>query len=107
MDALTKEIKQAFERAIFSFNDWRHRGGTEPVMALGLDNHLFKIGEACEQILGFENEEMPDEVSDRLLKIPDMTRRDLIQKLSEDPTYHSGAYVLGELIKDQHLRLRK
>jgi len=61
----------------------------------------------CGLILDFENEKLPDVVLSRLLKIPDTTRRDLITKLGEDRSYHSGAYVLNELIKDQHLRLKK
>jgi hypothetical protein len=107
MKALTGEKKQAFERAIFSFNDWRHHGGTEPAVSLGPDARLFKISEVCGLILDVENEKLPDEVFGRLLKIPNTTRRDLITKLGEDRTYHSGAYVLGELIKDQHLRLKR
>ena len=31
---LTDELKQAFERAAYSFNDWRHHGGSERLLQI-------------------------------------------------------------------------
>jgi len=35
MNPLSDELKQAFERAAYSFNDWRHYGGSERLLQVG------------------------------------------------------------------------
>jgi hypothetical protein len=35
MNPLSDELKQAFERAAYSFNDWRHQGGSERLVQIG------------------------------------------------------------------------
>jgi hypothetical protein len=34
MNPLTDELKQAFEHAAYSFNDWRHHGGSERLLQI-------------------------------------------------------------------------
>jgi hypothetical protein len=44
---------------------------------------------------------MPEETLGALARIPDQTRTDLTKRLSRDGSYHAGAYVLAELIRDK------
>ncbi len=44
---LSDELKQAFERAVFSFNDWRRHGGSERLVQIGSNPKHFTIGEVC------------------------------------------------------------
>jgi hypothetical protein len=106
-DPLTLEMKQAFEEAIHRYETWRTLGGDETLMQVGNNQQLFSSVEICSWILSFANEPMPDELIGVLLKLPNLMRPDLIQKLGVDGTYHAGAYVLSELINDHRKRLSK
>jgi hypothetical protein len=94
-------MKQAFERAVYSFNDWRHHGGSERLLQIGSNPKHFTITEVCNLVMNFDNEKLPDHLLGLLLKIPDMTRADLVETLGRDRTYHAGAVLLREMASDQ------
>jgi hypothetical protein len=104
---LTPEMKQAFGNAVLAYNDWRHQGGSERMLTIGESRQLHSTYSICGFVLAFANEPLPDRLAILLARMPDQTRADLMTKIKTYPTYHSGAYCLGELIKDHHLRLAK
>src|ERR1700722_2618859 len=104
MNPLSDELKQAFERAVYSFNDWRHHGGTERLLQVGFNPKHFTNSEVCNLVMNFDDEKLPDHLLGFLLRIPDRTRTDLIEALGRDRTYHAGAALLREMVSDQHAK---
>ena len=102
MNPLSDELKQAFERAAYSFNDWRHHGGSERLLQVGSNPKHLTISEVCNLVMNFDDEKLPDRLLGFLLNIPDMTRADLKEALGRSRTYHAGAALLREMVSDQH-----
>jgi hypothetical protein len=101
MNPLTVELKQAFERAVYSFNDWRHHGGSERLVQIGSNNPTnFKVSEVCDLLMNFDDEKLPDRLLGFLLNVPDMTRAALKEALGRDRSYHAGAALLREMVSD-------
>lgn len=106
MTSLSDELKQAFERAVYSFNDWRHHGGSERPLQIGSSRKRATIGEVCNLVLNFDNERLPDDLHGFLLRlrISETKPQTLVENLGTDRTYHAGARFLRELILDHHAR---
>jgi hypothetical protein len=106
MNPLPDEMKRAFERAVYCFNDWRQHGGSESLVQIGSGRKHVTIGEVCNFVLNFDNESLPDDLYGFLLRlrISETTRQTLINNLSRDRTYHAGARFLRGLTIDHHAR---
>jgi hypothetical protein len=106
MNRLSEELKQAFERAVYSYNDWRHRGGPERLVQIGSNPKHFTIGEVCNLVLNFDNEKLPDDLYGGVLRlrISKTKRQTLTENLGSDRSYHAGARFLRELILDYHAK---
>jgi hypothetical protein len=62
----------------------------------------------CDLVLLYENERMPDgPYRDHLRALSDKSRRDLKDRLCADQTYHTAAFCLRELIRDQRAELER
>jgi hypothetical protein len=106
MDRLPDEMKQAFERAVYSFNDWRHHGGSERPVQIGSGRKHVTVSEVCNFVLNFDNENLPDDLHRHILRlrISQTKRQTLVENLGTDRTYHAGARLMRELILDHHAK---
>ena len=95
MNPLTDELKQAFERAVYSFSDWRHHGGSERLVQIGSNPKHFTIGEVCNLVLNFDNEKLSDDLHRHVLRLRiSETKR---QTLVEDLGTEIGPTMLGRV----------
>jgi hypothetical protein len=100
---LTPELEQAFYQAVMEFKGWQ-ADPEEPEVYVYDQIHRIKISSVCKDVSACENKPMPDETLGALARIPDQTRADLTKRLGRDGSYHAGAYVLAELIRDKKHR---
>jgi hypothetical protein len=106
VNPLTDDLKQAFERAVYSFNDWRHHGGPERLVQIGSNPKHFTIGEVCNLVLNFDNERLPDDLYGHVLRlrVSETKRQTLVENLGTDRTYHAGARFLRGLILNHYAK---
>jgi hypothetical protein len=102
---LTPELQQAFYQAVMECKGWQ-ADPEEPEVYVYDQIHRIKISSVCNDVIACENKPMPEETLGALARIPDQTRTDLTKRLGRDGSYHAGAYVLAELIRDKKRKHR-